>query len=144
MNDCDCMSILTIYSTSMWHKLNQEKKRIIQYNYTLSSHHVYLSFITHFFAQWMTIIEQENAVLRYNHKHYECKETSFIFKSRIKSKHHCIKYRQWRAEQRRCVTTNSTDICKSLLKHHALNRSYRFIIDNTMSVLLFQWREVIV
>ncbi len=61
-NDCDCMFILTIYSTSTWHKSNQEKKRIIQYNNTLSSHHVHLSFITYFSAQWMTIIKQENAV----------------------------------------------------------------------------------
>jgi hypothetical protein len=62
LNDCDHMSILTIYSTSTWHKSNQEKKRIIQYNHTLSLHRAYFSFITYFSAQWMTIIEQENAV----------------------------------------------------------------------------------
>ncbi len=56
-NDCDCTFILTIYSTFMWHKSSQEKKRVIQYNHTLSSHHVHLSFITYFSAQWMTIIE---------------------------------------------------------------------------------------
>jgi len=61
-NDCDCTSILTIYSTSTWHKSNQKKKRIIQYNHTLSFHHAHLSFITHFSAQWMTIIKQENTV----------------------------------------------------------------------------------
>jgi len=57
LNDCDCTFILTIHSTSTWHKLNQEKKRITQYNHTLSSHRVHLSFITYFSAQWMTIIE---------------------------------------------------------------------------------------
>ncbi len=62
LNDCDRTSILTIYSTSTWHKSNQEKKRVIQYNHTLSSHRARLSFITYFSAQWMTIIEQENAV----------------------------------------------------------------------------------
>ncbi len=62
LNDCDCTFILTIYSTFTWHKSNQEKKRIIQYNHTLSFHHVHLSFITYFSAQWMIIIEQENAV----------------------------------------------------------------------------------
>jgi len=62
LNDCNCTFILTIYSTSMWHKSNQEKKRVIQYNHTLSSHHAHLSFITHFSAQWMTIIKQENTV----------------------------------------------------------------------------------
>ena len=61
-NDCDCMSILTIHSTSTWHKLNQKKKRITQYNYTLSSHHVHLSFIMYFFAQWVIIIKQENII----------------------------------------------------------------------------------
>ncbi len=45
LNDCDCTSILTIYSTSTWHKSNQEKKKVIQYNHTLSFHHARLSFI---------------------------------------------------------------------------------------------------
>ncbi len=29
LNDCDCTFILTIYSTSTWHKSNQEQNRII-------------------------------------------------------------------------------------------------------------------
>jgi len=86
-NDCDCTFILTIHSTSAWHKSNQEKKRIIQYNHTLSSHHVHLSFIIYFSAQWMTIIERENTAINYNYKHYECKENIFIFESEIESKH---------------------------------------------------------
>jgi len=86
-NDCDCTFILTIHSTSTWHKSNQEKKRIIQYNHILSSHCVHLSFIIYFSAQWMTIIERENAAIDYNHKHHKCKENIFIFESRIESKH---------------------------------------------------------
>ena len=50
-NDCDRMSTLTIHSTSTWHKSNQKKKKVTQYNHTLSSHHVHLSFITYFSAQ---------------------------------------------------------------------------------------------
>ncbi len=61
-NDCNCTFILTIYLTFTWHKSSQEKKRVIQYNHTLSLRHAHLSFITYFSAQWMTIIEQENAV----------------------------------------------------------------------------------
>ncbi len=61
-NNCNCMFILTIHSTFMWHKSNQKKKRVIQYNHTLSSHHAHLSFIMYFSAQWIIIIEQENAV----------------------------------------------------------------------------------
>jgi len=87
-NDCDCTFILTIHLTSTWHKSNQEKKRIIQYNHILSSHHVHLSFIIYFSAQWMIIIERENTAINYNYKHHKCKENVFIFKSRIKLKHH--------------------------------------------------------
>ncbi len=57
LNDYDCTFILTIHSTSTWYKLNQEKKRVIQYNHILSFHHVHFSFITYFSAQWMIIIE---------------------------------------------------------------------------------------
>ena len=63
-NDCDRTPILTIHSTSTWHKPNQEKERIIQYNHTLPSHRVRLSSIIYFSAQWMAIIEQENTALR--------------------------------------------------------------------------------
>ncbi len=87
-NDCDYTFILTIHSTSTWHKSNQKKKRIIQYNHTLSSHHVHLSFIIYFSAQWMTIIERENTAINYNHEHHECKENVFVFELRIESKHH--------------------------------------------------------
>ncbi len=87
-NDCNCIFILTIHSTSTWYKSNQEKKRIIQYNHILSFHHMHISFIIYFSAQLMTIIEWENIVINYNHKHHECKENVFIFKSRIELKHH--------------------------------------------------------
>ncbi len=109
---------------------SQEQNRVTQYNHTLFSHHVHLSFITYFFAQWMTIIEQENTVFNIIIMSItSAKKSSFIFViENRKSKHRCIKYHQWRAEQRWCVTTNSTDTRKSLLKRHALNRSYRFII----------------
>jgi len=86
-NDCDCTFILTIHSTSAWHKSNQEKKRIIQYNHILSSHHVHLSFIIYFSAQWMTIIKRENTAIDYNHEHHECKENIFIFESEIELRH---------------------------------------------------------
>ncbi len=86
--------------------------------------------------EWQSL-SKRTQFLRYNHEHHECKETSFVFESRIESKHRCIEYHQWRAEQRRCVTTNSTDTHKSLFKRHALNRSYKFIIDNTVSIYCF-------
>ncbi len=116
---------------------SQEQNRIIQYNHTLSSHHVHLSFITYFFAQWMTIIEQENTVFIITITSItSAKKLSFVFViENRKSKHRCIEYCLWRAEQERCVTTNSTDTRKSLLERHALNRSYRFIIWYIVSKL---------
>ena len=57
LNDCNYTFILTIHSTSTWHKSNQKKKRVTQYNHTLSLHNVHLSFITCFSVQWMIIIE---------------------------------------------------------------------------------------
>ena len=86
-NDCDRTPILTIHSTSTWHKSNQEKKRIIQYNHILSFHRVRLSFIIYFSAQWMAIIERENTAIDYNHEHHECKGNVFVFGSRIESGH---------------------------------------------------------
>jgi len=77
--------------------------------------------------EWQSL-SKRTQFLRYNHEHHGCKGTSFVFGSRIGSEHRCIEYRQWRAEQRRCVTTNSIGTRKSLLERHALNRSYRFII----------------
>ncbi len=86
-NDCNCTFILIIHSTSAQHKSNQEKKRIIQYNHTLSFHHVHLSFIIYFSAQWMTIIERENTAIDYNHEHHKCKENIFIFELKIELRH---------------------------------------------------------
>ncbi len=60
-------------------------------------------------------LSKRTQFLRYNHKHHECKETFFVFESRIELKHRCIKYHQWRAKQRWCITTNSTDTHKSRL-----------------------------
>ncbi len=105
LNDCDCTSILTIYSTFMWHKSNQEKKRIIQYNHILSSHHACLSFITYFSTQWMTIIEQKNTVFNITITSITSAKKSsstFVIEDR-RSKHRCIEYHQWRAEQRWCI-----------------------------------------
>ncbi len=74
--------------------ISQEQNRIIQYNHTLSSHHVHLSFITYFFARWMIIIKQKNIVFNITIMSImNAKKSSFVFviKNR-KSKHSCIEY----------------------------------------------------
>ena len=89
---------------------SQEQNRVIQYNHTLFSHRVHLSFITYFFAWWMAVIEQENTVFDITITSItSAKESSFVFAIEDrKSEHRCIEYHQWRAEQGRCVTTKST------------------------------------
>ncbi len=140
------MFILIIHSTSTWHKSNQEKKRITQYNHTLSSHRVHLSFITYFFAQWMIIIEWEHSSTYVTIMSItNAKKTSFVFELRIESKHRCIKYHQWRAEQRRCVINEQHK--HSLRVYSSITRWIKVIdslLDNTVSILLFQLREAIV
>ena len=56
-------------------------------HHTLSFHRVRLSFIIYFSAQWMTIIERENAAIDYNHEHHGCKGNVFVFEPRIGPKH---------------------------------------------------------
>ncbi len=140
------MFILIIHSTSTWHKSNQEKKRITQYNHTLSSHRVHLSFITYFFAQWMIIIELEHSSTYVTIMSItNAKKTSFVFELRIESKHRCIKYHQWRAKQRRCVINEQHK--HSLRVYSSITRWIKVIdslLDNTVSILLFQLREAIV
>ncbi len=65
LNDCNCTFILTIHLMFTWLKSNQKKKKNYSHNHILFFHHLHLSFITYFFAQWMTIIEQKNAVSTY-------------------------------------------------------------------------------
>ena len=94
----------------------------------------------------MTIIEQENAVFDITIMSItSAKETSFVFEPRIEPKHRLyrISSMKSRAKTMRHNQTAQTFI-KSLLEHHALNRSYRFITDNIVPNLLFRRREVVV
>ncbi len=73
------------------------------------------------------------------------KKTSFVFESRIESRHRCIEYRQWRAEQRRCVINEQHR--HSLRVYLSVTRWIEAIdslLDNTVSILLFRLREAVV
>ncbi len=73
------------------------------------------------------------------------KKTSFIFELRIESKHRCIKYHQWRAKQKQCVIIKQHK--HSLRVYLNITRWIEVIdslLNNTVSILLFQLREAIV
>ena len=84
-------------------KLKEEKSYSIQSHFIFSSyaslfHHIFLCAMNdnHWVKErsfmYVTIMNITNV-----------KKTSFIFESRIELRHHCIKYYQWRAKQRRCI-----------------------------------------
>ncbi len=107
------IAITHLYQQSIQHlhDISQEQNKIIQYNHTLSFHHVHLSFITYFFAWWMIIIKQKNIVFNIIIMSImNAKKLFFIFVIKNwKLKHRCIEYHQWRAEQEWCITTNNTN-----------------------------------
>ncbi len=90
-----------VYVTQV--KSREEKSYSVQSHFTFSLcaslfHHIFLCsmndnhWVREHSSMYVTITSITNA-----------KKTSFVFESRIEPKHRCIKYRQWRAEQRRCV-----------------------------------------
>ncbi len=90
-----------VYVTQV--KSREEKNYSVQSHSTFSScaslfHHIFLCsmndnhWVREHSSTYVTIMNITSA-----------KKTSFIFESRIKSKHRCTEYHQWRAEQRRCV-----------------------------------------
>ncbi len=86
-----------VYVTQV--KSREEKSYSIQSHFIFSScaslfHHIFLCamndnhWVKEHSSMYVTIMSITNA-----------KKTSFVFESRIESKHHCIEYHQWRAEQ---------------------------------------------
>ncbi len=90
-----------VYVTQV--KSKEEKNYLVQSHFIFSScaslfHHIFLCsmndnyWVREHSSTYVTIMSIMSA-----------KKTSFIFESKIELKHHCIKYHQWRAEQRRCI-----------------------------------------
>ncbi len=94
-------NLFNVYVTQV--KSREEKSYSIQSHSIFSSctflfHHIFLCsmndnyWVKECSSTYVTIMSITNA-----------KRTSFIFKSKIESRHHCIKYHQWRAKQRWCI-----------------------------------------
>ncbi len=92
-------NLFNVYVTQV--KSREEKSYSVQSHSIFSSctslfHHIFLCSMSD--NHWA----RERSFRHYNHKHHECNEIDFAIEDR-ESKHRCIEYRQWRAEQRRCV-----------------------------------------
>ena len=90
-------NLFNVYVTQV--KSRKEKSYLIQSHFIFSScasffHHIFLCsmndnyWIREHSFMYVTIMSIMNT-----------KKTFFIFESRIESRHYCIKYHQWRAEQ---------------------------------------------
>ena len=100
LNDCNRTSILTIYSTSTWHKSREEKNYSVQSHFTFSLcaplfHHIFLCSMNdnHWAREhsytYVTITSITSAKKTYVTitSITSAKKTSFIFESRIESRH---------------------------------------------------------
>jgi hypothetical protein len=104
---------------------------------------IFLSSHISLLNEWQSLSKRTQS-LHYNHKHYECKENIFHLwiKNQIETLLYKISLMKSRAKTMHHNQTAQT-LIKSLLKHHMLNKSYKFIIDNIMLNLLFQRCKVI-
>jgi len=85
------------------------------------------------------IIKQKNAVLNIIIiSIMNAEKTFFIFESRIELRHRLYKISSMKSKAKTMYHNQTAQtLIKSLLKYHALNKSYKFIIDNIVSNLLF-------
>jgi hypothetical protein len=80
-------------------------------NYSVQSHSIFSSCASLFHHIFLCSMNDNHWVREHSSTYVtitsitSAKKTSFVFESRIESKqpHRCIEYRQWRAEQRRCI-----------------------------------------
>ncbi len=101
-NDCDRTSILTIHSTSTWHKSNQEKERIIQYiTLYLFIVCVSLSSYISLLNEWQSLSERTQLSTTTT-SITGAKETSSSSNRESDRNIVCKEYYLWRAEQGRC------------------------------------------
>ena len=82
-------------------KSREEKSYLIQSYFIFSSctslfHHIFLCSIND--NHWA----KERSFQHYNHEHHKCNKINFTIED-WRLKHRCIKYHQWRAEQRWCI-----------------------------------------
>ena len=94
-------NLFNVYVTQV--KSREGKNYSVQSHFTFSScaslfHHIFLCsmndnhWVREHSSTYVTITSITSA-----------KKTSFVFESKIESRHRCIEYHQWRAEQRRCI-----------------------------------------
>ena len=127
---------LHVYTNNLFNVYVTQVKSREEKSYSVQSHFIFSSCASLFHHIFLCSMNDNHWVREHSFTYVtitsitSAKKTFFIFESRIESRHRCIEYHQWRAEQRRCVIIKQHRHFHqefTLLERHTLNRSYRFI-----------------
>ena len=100
---------LHIYTNNSFNVYMTQVKSREEKSYSVQSYFIFSSCASLFYHIFLCSMNDNHWVKKHSSTYVtimsimSVKKTSFVFESRIESKHRCIKYRQWRAEQRWCV-----------------------------------------
>ena len=98
-----------VYTNSLFNVYVTQVKSREEKSYSVQSHSIFSSCASLFHHIFLCSMNDNHWVREHSSTYVtitsitSAKKTSFVFESRIESRHRCIKYRQWRAEQRRCI-----------------------------------------
>ena len=140
-----------VYTNNLFNVYVTQVKSREGKNYSVQSHSIFSSCASLFHHIFLCSMNDNHWVRERSSTYVtiasitSAKETSFVFGSRIGPRHRCIEYRQWRAEQRRCVINEQHR--HSLRVYSSVTRWIKAIdslLNNTVSISLFWLREAIV
>ncbi len=115
---------LHVYTNNSFNVYVTQVKSREEKSYSIQSHFIFSSYASLFHHIFLCTMNDNHWVKEHSSTYVtimsimSAKKTSFIFESRIESKHRCIKYHQWRVKQRRCVI---------IKQHRLLSRVYSSI-----------------
>ncbi len=102
-NDCNCTFILTIHSTSTWHKSNQKRKELFNtITFYLLIMCISLSSYISLLNEWQSLSERTQLSTTIMSIITNAKKTSSSLNWELNQDIVCKKYYLWRAEQERC------------------------------------------
>ena len=98
---------LHIYTNNSFNVYMTQVKSKEKKNYSIQSHSIFSSCASLFHHIFLCSMNdnhwaRECSFQHYNYEHHECNEINFAIED-WRLKHRCIKYHQWRAEQRQCI-----------------------------------------
>ena len=100
---------LHVYTNNLFNVYVTQVKSREGKNYSVQSHSIFSSCASLFHHIFLCSMNNNHWVREHSSTYVtitsitSAKKTSFVFESKIESRHRCIEYHQWRAEQRRCI-----------------------------------------